>query len=288
MEIDWRTCQQNSDQILAEGLHALRLQPLLDHNQVTSNRAGVYLVSLQGVPLYIGEAKNLTYRIMQQFTPKTSTFYKSFREEYEGDDAFAGVTIDDFQIQHMDVSIGRKDLEEFGIVNIPARLNKFRRGKRNRVTRAAIDSVWREVEVRTEELLSQGEQALLRRASAPWYGAVAPQDLGLYLIRWSGADEIFYIGESTELRERFKTHSGRTYFSALRCHIGTDMLGFELKTVKGKKKYFSPEEDEKVDAFLGECRISFLPVGFGRAELEEYLIGKHRPILNRKDKLVRV
>jgi len=66
------------------------------------------------------------------------------------------------------------------------------------------------------------------------------------------------------------------------------MLGFELKTVKRKKRYVSPEENEKVDAFLGECRISFLPVRFGRGELEEYLIARHRPILNRKDKLVHV
>jgi predicted GIY-YIG superfamily endonuclease len=287
MEINWGICQQDADHILAEGLHALRLQPLVSHNQVVSNRAGVYLVSLEGVPLYIGEAKNLTHRIRQQFTPKTSTFYKSFLKEYDGDDAFAGVGIDDFQIQHMDVSLGRKDLEEFGIVNVPTRLNKFRVGKRNRVSRAEIDSVWREVEMLTEELLPQGEQALLGRASAPWYSAVAPPaDLGIYLIRWSGSEEILYIGESTELKKRFQTHSGRTYFSALRRHIGTDMLGFELKTVKGKKRYFAPEEDEGVDAFLGECRITFLPVGFGRAELEEYAIGKHRPILNRKDKLL--
>lgn len=42
-------------------------------------------------------------------------------------------------------------------------------------------------------------------------------------------------------------------------------------------------EDKKVTEFLRTCKSTVFPVAFGRYELEEYLIKKHRPLLNRKD-----
>ena len=105
---------------------------------------------------------------------------------------------------------------------------------------------------------------------------------GLYLVK-DKSGKLIYIGESSDIGERIKTHSGRTYFSALRRHIGTDILGFELQEVKGKKRYFSGTEDRKVTEFLKMCNVTLFPVSFGRYELEEHLIKNHRPLLNRKD-----
>lgn len=105
---------------------------------------------------------------------------------------------------------------------------------------------------------------------------------GLYIVK-DKSDKIIYIGESSNIGERIKTHSGRTYFSALRRHIGTDILGFELQEIKEKKRYFSEIEDRKVTEFLKTCKVTLFPVTLGRYEFEEYLIKKYRPLLNRKD-----
>ena len=40
--------------------------------------------------------------------------------------------------------------------------------------------------------------------------------------------------------------------------------------------------DAKNAPFLKSCQVLFSLVSFGRAELEEFLIMKHGPVLNRK------
>ncbi|MGY8808652.1 MAG: GIY-YIG nuclease family protein, partial [Fidelibacterota bacterium] len=96
-------------------------------------------------------------------------------------------------------------------------------------------------------------------------------------------DGLIYIGESSNIYQRYKTHSGTTYFSALRRHIGTDILNFFLKSKNGRKRYFTDSEDSMVDIYLKKCKISYMKINFGRFELEEYLIRKYHPLLNRKE-----
>ena len=63
-----------------------------------------------------------------------------------------------------------------------------------------------------------------------------------------------------------------------------DIKRLKLKALnKGKKRYFTETEDKKVTEFLKTCKSIVFPVAFGRYELEEYLIKKHKPLLNRKD-----
>jgi len=45
-----------------------------------------------------------------------------------------------------------------------------------------------------------------------------------------------------------------------------------------------PEIEEKVIAFLYGLEVKALVVGFGRKEIEEYLIGKYDPVYNQKVK----
>lgn len=142
--------------------------------------------------------------------------------------------------------------------------------------------LWNLVQENYLQLLEEGEIKIQKSTFTPWFETNTISLAGLYLVK-DKTDKLIYIGESSDIGERIKTHSGRTYFSALRRHIGTDILDFELQEIKGKKRYFSEIEDTKVTEFLRTCKITPFPVVFGRYELEEYLIKKYRPLLNRKD-----
>lgn len=278
-QINWAFCQSNSDKILAEGIFALRAQPMNKHHQITLAECGNYLISLKNDPYYIGEAKEIVTRLKQQFKPRTSTFHKN----YVNAGIFGFSPIDAFEVQSIATNIGRKEIEEFGIVNVPTKLNKFQIGKRSQMAHANGCELWLEVQAQSGEFLLQGEKELLAQSCAPWFEASVPHEPGIYIVRADSYDEIIYIGESSDIGARYETHSGQTYFSALRRHIATEILGFTLKTIKGKTRYLSENEDNKVTDFLRTCRIAFLPISLGRFEQEEFLIRKNRPVLNRKD-----
>ena len=277
--ITWEICQGNSDSILAEGIGILTDNPKQSFEEIQSRGYGNYLISNSGEPFYIGEAKNLYQRLRQHSRERTSTFYKNYLKKL-GSSAF--LEINDFDIQILDNRIGRKEIEEFGIVNIPTALNKFQKGKRKIFSGKASKDVWKKVQDCTDQLLLKGEQALLKLDPIPWFEANIPNNAGIYHVEHND-NGLVYIGESSNIKERYNSHSGVTYFSALRRHIGTDVLGFELQVRNGKKRYFSKSEDSGINKFLDNCNIKSMEVNFGRFELEEYLIRKHRPLLNRKE-----
>ena len=173
-------------------------------------------------------------------------------------------------------------MEEFGIVNLPTKLNGFQFDKRKKFTIADHNGLWNAVQENFAELLKEGEIKNLKSSFTPWFDTKIISLAGLYLVK-DKSDKLIYIGESPDIGERIKTHSGRTYFSALRRHIGTGILGFHLQEIKGKKRYFTETEDKKVTEYLKTCKVTLFPVAFGRYELEEFLIKKDRPLLNRKD-----
>jgi hypothetical protein len=180
----------------------------------------------------------------------------------------------------MPTDIGRKEIEDFGIVNLATPLNKFQIGKRLKADLRNQNGLWDKVQQKKAELLKQGEQLAFKQNFSAWFDINAKSTAGLYIVK--DKSQIIYIGESSDICERHSTHSGTTYFSALRRHIATDILKFELKEKNGKKKYLSDNEDKKVTDYLRGTTATFHPVSFGRYELEEYLIKKHRPLLNRK------
>lgn len=162
------------------------------------------------------------------------------------------------------------------------KLNGFQLDKRKKFAIADQKGLWNAVQENHIQLLEEGETKILKSTFTNWFDTKIVSLAGLYLVK-DKSDKLIYIGESSDIGERVKTHSGRTYFSALRRHIGTDILSFELQEIKGKKRYFSETEDRKVTEFLKTCKVTLFPVAFGRYELEEYLIKQHRPLLNRKD-----
>ena len=279
-KLNWSYCQEISDVILADGINTLKIGNKFSFSEVQNKSYGNYLISHASKPYYIGEAKNLKVRIKQHSRENTSTFYKNYLKQPQLD--YSILEIDDFNVQILETSIGRKEIEEFGIVNLPTNLNKFQKGKRKRFTGNTNQGIWDRIQDESEKLITEGEEDLLNIEPAPWYDAEVPNNAGIYYVE-NVKDGLIYIGESSNIYKRYVTHSGVTYFSVLRRHIGTDILGFELHVRKGKKRYFFDHEDDQINQYLQKCTIKAMAVNFGRFELEEFLIRKHRPLLNRKE-----
>ncbi|MCW4470768.1 GIY-YIG nuclease family protein [Flavobacterium sp. MFBS3-15] len=274
----WNEIQKQSDIILSCGLNKLKTESFSYLGDIKEKGFGNYLISLDGKALYIGEGSDLLKRLKQQFAPKTSTFYKNFKGLNDG----KLVTIDNFQIQCIQSNIGRKEIEEFGIVNLPTTLNRFQIGKRSNYCIADQNGLWNTTQEIHSDILKQGENIVLNSKFTNWFDAKIISNAGLYLvIDKSGA--LLYIGESSNVGERIITHSKRSYFSALRRHIGTNVLDFQLKEMNGKFRYFSEIEEMAINDYLKKCKLVIFPVSFGRYELEEYLIQKYKPVLNRKN-----
>lgn len=232
--------------------------------------------------MYIGESKNLAKRLKQHGRASTSTFYKNYVKLVKANaDVPQELPIADFRVRTILTRIGRKELEEFGIVNLPANLNKFQLGKRSKGQSDIEEGLWESVQAESQHFLEEGELQLERAEQTKWFEAIMPPRPGLYWVE-SKKLGLIYIGESSNLLDRWKTHSAHTYFSALRRHIGENILRFELQTRKKKKRYFSEHEDAHVTDFLKGVSVRFLPIQFGRYELEEHLIKGHNPLLNRK------
>ena len=277
---DWKYCQKNSDLILISGLTELKKSRRKNFEFDFENGYGNYLISdKQNIWNYTGEAKCLSKRLKQHSKEKTSTFYKNY-SKFEKQKRL--LKISDFEVRTISTEIGRKELEEFGIVNIPANLNKFQIGKRGFSTEKANKKLWLEIQTNKEEIVKQGEKELKKAKSYNWFSAIVKSQAGLYWVEHK-TKGLIYIGESSDLNKRHETHSGRTYFSALRRNLGETILGFKLQTINGRKRYFSDIEDRKITEFLKNCSIKTMPIAFGRFELEEYLIRKNSSILNRKE-----
>lgn len=273
--INWIFCQNNSDKILFEGITKLKNSVASNWREINIACSGNYLIVNKNKPYYLGEAKNLKKRLRSQFTPTRSTFYKTYTKKIGGN-----LQIEGFKVSTIKTSIGRKETEEFGIVNLPTILNKFQLDKRNKISFSNIENIWEEVQNQYEVLLYQGESWFSKQSIVKWFNASIPILAGVYAV-FDSSQKLIYIGESSDINKRHMVHSGRTYFSALRRHIGTDIFGFEF--IDSKKRRFTEENDVLITDFLKTCSIKFATVNFGRFELEEYLIKKYNPALNRKD-----
>lgn len=278
MPFDWTTVQTVADALLAQGVFALKNRPLVIPADVATTDPGNYLISLDGRPLYVGEGCDLASRLRQQFNTRTSTFYKNYLRS--GDPNTAPITA--FDLQFTPTHLGRKEIEDFGIANIPTPLNRFQLDKRAVRQPASHAEDWAHVQAVSAELLTRAQERFwsLRPTSMPQ--AAAPDRPGVYAL-WGGSPQrVIYIGESSSLRDRHKTHCTQTYFSALRRNVGTNLLGFELHEKRGKRRYFTDDEERSLNAFLSRCQYQCMEVSIGRLELEEHLIAHELPVANRK------
>jgi predicted GIY-YIG superfamily endonuclease len=250
---------------------------------------GNYVISNKA-QYYAGEADNLHARIKQQFNENTSTFYKSYKKKVQ-----QPLPLTAFELRLMEVKMGRNELEEFCIANCPANLNTSQTNARvpfsGTITGEASE-LWYYLQKNSDKALNYLEQRLNEIPFIPWVTATPEHGGGVYLINDKEGHTI-YIGESSDICERYNTHSKTTRFSAFRRHVAKEILGIDLKTKvelgntesNDKKRMFvRPEEDEKINQFTSTCRIKMMSVLLGRFEFEKYLIRTLRPRLNKKDK----
>jgi len=282
----WEECQSNSDQILAAGLETLLTADLNTIGEAAQSGTGIYLFYTDEEYLYIGETLDLRKRLAQHLRPsEKSVFMKNYRDYLQGTQTLPGIDIEEtFTIAQknvyydaISVSFGRKELEEYGIINLPAVLNRFQIKARRYTRRKEVDlELWSECQRMTETLLCEGGQILFAQSSNFWSDTQPPNLPGIYLV--INEEEPVYIGETTNLFERYKTHSTDTYFSALRKNVGRTLFNAEFI----KPKRFAANVDRQIDVFLSECTYQFFAVQLGRRELEEILINKFQPKFNRK------
>lgn len=259
----------------------MRLQqsPGLAWQDVPCRDAGAYLITYDDRSCYIGEAKDLRRRVGQQFRSR-STFYKSYREGRDSE-LPTGLRLHDFRVRYINLSIGRKELEEYGIEKLKLRLNKASgradQPHTGRLPRL-LPMAWEDVQANALVLISQGEQQVLAATWQEWLHARVPSGPGTYLVH-DKEERLIYIGETSHLPRRYLNHSKGTRASALRRHIGTELLGLGFS----KPITFTKPVDQLVNRHIESCTLAPILVLFGRRELEEHLIRSHRPLLNRKD-----
>lgn len=279
--MNWNQAQLESDDILAGGIHILlSTEKTGIAEDIMSEQYGNYLIAHDNLA-YIGEAKNLKKRLGQHSKPASSTFYKNYLKFCKTQAQDTILKIEDFTVQSIEVQIGRKEMEEFGIVNIPANLNRFQLDKRRFHDGLVNTKDWNRSQNLFNKLIGEGAALFDQLSDENWGKAAPVQKAGIYMITHP-SDGIVYIGESSNVNGRYGSHNDRAYISALRRNIARDILGFELKKVKGKKKYLLDDEETKVSDYLKKCRYRSMQVSLGRYELEEFLIGRDEPLLNRK------
>jgi len=98
-KINWTFTQNNSDKILSDGLFKLKTRPYQLFSDIEHNGFGNYLISHNKTNYYVGEGKELSKRLKQQFKPTTSTFYKNLIKLQKTSKAISNIAIDAFKVQ---------------------------------------------------------------------------------------------------------------------------------------------------------------------------------------------
>jgi len=199
---DWRAVQAKSDSLLSEGIFRLLQAPAASPASVREAWPGNYLISRDSNPLYIGEASSLAARIKVQFDEKRSTFYKNYLKI----NLECGVEITEFQLRIVETRIGRKEIEDFGIVNLGTSLNRFQLGKRQPAAMAAGCANWDALQDRAAELIPAGADLCLEQSFQPWRSGRTDATAGIYLIK-DPDGRIIYVGESSDIFVRYQTSS---------------------------------------------------------------------------------
>lgn len=276
--LSWPDLQRHADAVLASGLRELLGQRASAWGQVDIHDAGVYVVMDEKAAAYVGESTSVSGRLGQHFDPE-SRFMAAYRASGIADPvAHASAH---FRVRSLPAEIGRLELEEFAIACLRPSANVMRRTSRTAAAYADADpELWRRVQGDCTKLLGAGVGIASDVAPIPWRDVERPAGAGVYILR-DAKGRVLYIGESDDLAERLGTHGGpRSYFSAFRRHVGTELLG--LAFVGSKRRDFSVVDEASISAFLATCTIAILPLSFGRWELERELIHELGPVLNRE------
>ena len=109
-----------------------------------------------------------------------------------------------------------------------------------------------------------------------------PTESGVYA--FFDKDKIIYIGETGSLKGRM-SDVRRTVNHTLRRTIGNKLFSNTKDFNKATSKKKFPEHIEiLINEYMEKLYVTMIPISFGRAEIEEYLIEKYNPVFNTKTK----
>jgi predicted GIY-YIG superfamily endonuclease len=276
--LSWVDLQRHAGGVLASGLRDLMGQPPTAWGPVDLHTAGVYVFSDGDATGYVGESISVSWRVGQHRDPE-SRLMAGLRAAGIADPM--GHAASRLSIRHLAVDLGRLELEEFAIACLRPTANLMRRNSRVALAYADAEAaMWRAVQGDSGRLLLEGVRAAQAVTPVHWAAMRPPAGAGLYIVRGAGG-EALYVGETDALRERLRTHAGqRSYFSALRRHVGTEQLG--LAFAPNVRRGFSPADEARISAYLETCMVAIMPLAFGRWELERELVHEMHPVLNRE------
>lgn len=140
------------------------------------------------------------------------------------------------------------------------------------------EQLWLAVTKRADALAKYARRLLMSEAKRPHglASANAPSAGGVYVV-FNGR-RLLYVGETADLKRRLRNLK-RTRTHTLRRSVGRRHFRAEA----GADGKFPAEIEAKLDKFLLEkCRYSFLPIRFGRKEVESFIIRRDKPTYNDK------
>ena len=262
----WDIVQLNSDKLLAEGLHRLMISESRPGEEDLPDDAGNYVFLDGENALFAGEAGNLQRRISAQLDEGKSRFYKRYLQSSPDEVR----PLSEMTLRYIPVVIGRKELEEYVIVNLGSGLNREPSANYWLSVRAGVHDFWDRIQKKAADLLNDGSSACLEAEPVRWRNRSVLSTAGVFIIR-NRNDEIIRICEAANLAADLKVAESDSHTSDLRYAIGTDQLGFQAVLSSEGRRGFQPNEEEDISRYLHRCTIAQSTVGFGRLEIANAL-----------------
>ena len=131
---------------------------------------------------------------------------------------------------------------------------------------------WDNIQDKASDFLKSGYKKLISQDEVT-VTHLFSKNPGVYVFIHEG--KIIYVGECSEFHRRMYRHKKRTEVSTMRRAIGRSVFG------QDKSGKYPKDIEKKIDDYITALKIKFLPVTFGRKELEEYVIAQEKPIYNK-------
>ena len=146
-----------------------------------------------------------------------------------------------------------------------------------RLTQAQIDAF---LNAKEAELLDPGNRAPIHFGRE--YARSLPESGGTYVFFFH--DEVFYVGETTSLRQRLAVHMRNPENHVLILKIAR-LLYDEINGpgLAGSRRKFDESHKARSRRWVERhLRVALVDLGIGRKELEERLVQKHSPPFNER------
>lgn len=214
---------------LNRGLHILKqsVQSFIN----VPDEPGNYIISANGYH-YTGQANSLSSRLSFYYHEDSEVFRKYYKKYGMAET----LHLSDLTVCYMPVYSGKKELEEFVIVNLPAEINSSNKRAQSKFTgslEAKHTDDWICFQNNSTAMLSAMKETADKLPFIRWHEAEQIIDKfkgfgGVYVIKDKDG-YILYVGETSTIRQRYTQHSKRTRISIFRRNVAVRKLGYTLK-----------------------------------------------------------